>query len=141
MKKKDEKSSEKNMARHTMLAHLADQISSDALKNQTKLKPTKQTMAIQTKAIQTKEIPHHSILFNIAAHTVLKLTAKDTKKIYEYIESTVNGDGLYEGASKETILEAYYNLQMSEAHGLNWIDHIQEILKELNPIKHSSTAS
>lgn len=76
------------------------------------------------------QAPHHSVLFNIAAYTLIGLTPEDKHKVYEEIESTMNGDGLYEGASKETILQAYYDQEMSDVYGLNWVDHISTILEE-----------
>jgi hypothetical protein len=81
------------------------------------------------------QAPHHSVLFNIAAYTLIGLTPEDKHKVYDYIESTMNGDGLYEGASKETILQAYHDLQMGDVYGLNWVNHISTILEELDMIK------
>jgi len=81
------------------------------------------------------QAPHHIVLFNIAAYTLIGLTPEDKRKVYDYIESTMNGDGLYEGATKETILEAYHDLQMGDVYGLNWVDHISTILEELDIIK------
>jgi hypothetical protein len=83
----------------------------------------------------TQQAPHHSVLFNIAAYTLIGLTPEDKHKVYDYIESTMNGDGLYEGATKETILQAYHDLQMGDVYGLNWVNHISTILEELNLIK------
>jgi hypothetical protein len=77
------------------------------------------------------QAPHHTVLFNIAAYTLIGLTPEDKHKVYAEIESTMNGDGLYEGATKETILQAYYDLEMSDVYGLNWTDHIAVILEEL----------
>ena len=57
-----------------------------------------------------QQYPHHTVLFNIAAYTCLGLKVAEGKEVYNYIEEVINGDGLYEGASKETILEAYYDL-------------------------------
>jgi hypothetical protein len=82
-----------------------------------------------------QQAPHHTILFNIAAYTMIGLTPEDKHRVYAEIESTINGDGLYEGASMETILEAYHDLQMGELYGLNWVNHISTILEELNLIK------
>jgi hypothetical protein len=82
-----------------------------------------------------QQAPHHTILFNIAAYTLIGLTPEDKHKVYAEIESTMNGDGLYEGASKETILQAYHDLQMGDVYGLNWVNHISTILEELNLIK------
>jgi hypothetical protein len=99
------------------------------LYNKTILKTHNQTMTTLQQA------PHHTILFNIAAYTLIGLTPEDKHKVYAEIESTMNGDGLYEGASKETILEAYHDLQMGDVYGLNWVNHISTILEELNLIK------
>jgi len=82
-----------------------------------------------------QQAPHHSVLFNIAAYTLIGLTPEDKHKVYAEIECTMNGDGLYEGASKETILQAYYDLQMSDVYGLDWADHITHILEELDIVK------
>jgi hypothetical protein len=81
------------------------------------------------------QAPHHSVLFNIAAYTLIGLTPEDKHKVYAEIESTMNGDGLYEGASKETILQGYHDLQMGDVYGLNWVDHITHILEELDIVK------
>jgi hypothetical protein len=70
--------------------------------------------------------PHNTVLFNIAAYTVMKLSVAEGKRIYSYIEEIMNGDGLYEGASKETILEAYYN-QHSPSGVWTWVDLIAEV--------------
>ena len=81
------------------------------------------------------QTPHHTILFNIASFTLIGLTKEHWKQVYSYIEDVMNGDGLYEGASRETILEAYYNQELSDTYGLNWVNHISTILEELNVIK------
>ncbi len=81
------------------------------------------------------QAPHHSVLFNIAAYTLIGLTPEDKAKVYDYIECSMNGDGLYEGATKETILEAYSDQQMSSVYGLDWVDHITSILEELDIVK------
>jgi hypothetical protein len=47
----------------------------------------------------------------------------------------MNGDNLYDNASRETILEAYFNQEMSDVYGLDWVNHISSILEELNLIK------
>jgi hypothetical protein len=82
----------------------------------------------------TLQAPHHTILFNIAGLTLIHLSNEDHRKVYSYIEETINGDGLYEGASKETILEAYHDLQMGEVYGLDWVNHISTILEEIGLI-------
>lgn len=83
------------------------------------------------------QAPHHSVLFNIAAYTLIGLTPEDKKKVYDHIRSVTQecGDGLYDDASKETILEAYHNLQMGDVYGLDWVNHISTILEELDMIK------
>jgi hypothetical protein len=74
--------------------------------------------------------PHNTVLFNIAAYTVMQLSVAEGKRIYSYIEEIMNGDGLYEGASKETILEAYYN-QHSPSGVWTWVDLIAELQTEM----------
>lgn len=75
--------------------------------------------------------PHHTVLFNIAAYTVMKLSVAEGKRIYSYIEEIMNGDGLYEGASKETILEAYHN-QSNPCNTWTWVDLIAECRAEMD---------
>lgn len=82
-----------------------------------------------------QQAPHHTVLFNVAAYTLIGLNKEDHTKVYDYIESTMNGDNLYEGASKETILQAYFDQEMSDVYGLDWVNHISSILEELNLIK------
>jgi hypothetical protein len=81
------------------------------------------------------QAPHNIILFHTASRTLIGLTPEDERKVYAEIESTMNGDGLYEGASKETILQAYHDLEMGDVYGYNWVDHITHILEELDLIK------
>lgn len=81
------------------------------------------------------QTPHHTILFNIAGLTLIKMTIEDLNEVYSIIEDTMNGDGLYEGANKETILEAYHSLQMGEVYGLNWVNHISSIMQETGMIE------
>ena len=81
------------------------------------------------------QMPHHSVLFNVAAYTLIGLTPEDKHKVYDHIEGVMNGDGLYEGASTETILQAYHDLQMGDVYGLDWVNHISTILEELDMIK------
>lgn len=76
----------------------------------------------------------HTIFFNVAGLTNIQLSPEDHNNVYSYIEDVMNGDGLYEGASKETILEAYYDQELSDTYGLNWIDHISTILEEIGLI-------
>jgi len=83
----------------------------------------------------TQQAPHNIVLFNIASRTLIGLTPEDENRVYAEIESTMNGDGLYEGASKETILQAYHDLEMGDVYGLNWVDHITHILEELDIVK------
>jgi hypothetical protein len=73
--------------------------------------------------------PHHTVLFNIAALTMLHLSNHELKQIYAIIEDTMNGDGLYEGADKETILEAY-DQQENPFGQFTWIDLIKMIMVE-----------
>jgi hypothetical protein len=77
----------------------------------------------------TQTAPHHTVLFNIAALTMLHLSNHELKQIYAIIEDTMNGDGLYEGADKETILEAY-DQQENPFGQLTWIDLIKMIMVE-----------
>jgi hypothetical protein len=79
----------------------------------------------------TTQAPKHTILFNVAGLTNIQLSPEDHNKVYSYIEEVMNGDGLYEGASKETILEAYYDQELSDTYGLDWINHISTILEEI----------
>lgn len=79
----------------------------------------------------TLQAPHHTVLFNIAGLTMLQLTPEDHKQVYSYIEDTINGDGLYEGASKETILQAYYDMNLCDQYDKTWADVIQALIYEL----------
>ena len=74
--------------------------------------------------------PHNTVLFNIAAYTVMQLSVAEGKRIYSYIEEIMNGDGLYEGASKETILEAYHN-QHNPFNDRTWADLIAELQTDM----------
>jgi len=67
----------------------------------------------------------HTALFNIAAYNVLQLSVAEAKNVYSYIKEVMNGDGLYEGASKETILEAYHN-QYNPFNAWTWAALIGE---------------
>ena len=69
--------------------------------------------------------PHNTILFNIAAFTILKLTKEEANDVYGVIEETMNGDGLYEGYDKEGILEAY-NETYNYLNEKTWVELIQE---------------
>jgi hypothetical protein len=77
----------------------------------------------------TQTAPHHTVLFNVAGITMLHLSNHELKQIYAIIEDTMNGDGLYEGADKETILEAY-DQQENPFGQLTWIDLIKMIMVE-----------
>jgi len=76
------------------------------------------------------QYPHHTVLFNIGAYTVLKLSVAEGKRIYAYLEEIMNGDGLYEGATKETILEAYHN-QYNPHNIWTWAALIGELQTEM----------
>lgn len=76
------------------------------------------------------QYPHHTVLFNIAAYTCLRLEVTEGKEVYNYIEEVMNGDGLYEGATKETILEAYYN-QHNPFNQQTWKELILEALTDM----------
>jgi hypothetical protein len=69
----------------------------------------------------------HTILFNIAARTMRQLTPAQEQKVYDQIECTMNGDGLYEGCSKEVILEAYYDQNRVPWKEITWLDLIDEL--------------
>jgi hypothetical protein len=76
--------------------------------------------------------PHHTVLFNISSRTILKLNPDQEKAVWNEIEDTMNGDGLYEGSSKEIILEAYYDQHArswdTSQPDKNWVELIQEVL-------------
>ena len=74
---------------------------------------------------------HHTILFNAAARTVLRLTPAEEKRVRDHIEDVMNGDGLYEGASFETILEAYFHQE--SMMGETWADLIDLIHNDAVP--------
>jgi hypothetical protein len=79
--------------------------------------------------------PHNTVLFNVAAYTLIGLSKEDHTKVYDYIECTINGDNLYDGATRETILQAYHDLEMGDVYGYDWVDHITHILEELDLVK------
>jgi hypothetical protein len=85
---------------------------------------------LENTMLKLKHDNHYTILFNIAGLTAMGLSVETHKKVYSYIEEVMNGDGLYEGASKETILEAYYDQEMAEAFGETWVHLIKRILEE-----------
>lgn len=74
----------------------------------------------------------HSILFNVASTTCIKLSSAHREAVYDYFYQVVNGDNLYTNPRREQILEAYYELKMSAPLGLNWIDHVSYALEELH---------
>jgi len=75
----------------------------------------------------------NTILFNVAARTCLKLSPKDERRVKSYIMAVMNGDGLYDNASEEVILEAYF---LQHSAGLppntNWAHLIVEALDDLH---------
>lgn len=77
----------------------------------------------------TKTAPHHTVLFNVAGITMLHLTKHELDQVYDIIECTMNGDGLYEGYDKEDILAGYYHQENPFGH-MTWIDLIKMILSE-----------
>jgi hypothetical protein len=77
-----------------------------------------------------KHANHYTILFNIAGLTAMGLSIETHKRVYRYILETMQGDGLYADASKETILEGYYDLEMADTFGETWVDLINRILEE-----------
>ena len=81
------------------------------------------------------QAPHHTVLFNIAGLTMIKMSVEDLNEVYSVIECTMNGDGLYEDASKETILQAYYDQEMAELYGMNWMNLISCIMQETGMIQ------
>ena len=72
---------------------------------------------------------HLSQFMNAALN--LKLSLTHTMAIMQDIIDTMNGDGLYEGASTEVILEAFYNQECSDAYGVTWTDHITNLFESL----------
>ena len=77
------------------------------------------------------QTPHHTVLFNIAGITMIHLSVEDHNSVYSFIEETMNGDGLYEGATKETILQAYYDMECADTFGLDWVNLISDILEQI----------
>lgn len=73
----------------------------------------------------------NTILFNIAARTCLKLKPRDEKRVKDYIMAVMNGDGLYDNASEEVILEAYFN-QNRVGHDTTWAHLIVDALDDLH---------
>jgi hypothetical protein len=79
----------------------------------------------------TQIAPHHTALFNVAGITMIHLSKHELDQVYNIIEDTMNGDGLYEGYDKENILVAYYQ-QENPFGNMTWIDLIKIILSENN---------
>jgi hypothetical protein len=71
---------------------------------------------------------HHTVLFNLAARTVLRLTPSEENRVRGHIENVMNGDGLYDGASFETILGAFFDQE--SMMGETWVDLITLICNE-----------
>ena len=74
---------------------------------------------------------HHTVLFNLAARTVLHLTPTEENRVRDHIENVMNGDGLYDGASFETILEAFFDQE--SMMGETWADLILIVLGWAGP--------
>jgi hypothetical protein len=72
----------------------------------------------------------HTILFNIASRTILGLSPLIERRVTQYINDVMNGDGLYEGASQEIILEAYADQHMVPWKKDTWVELISEILNQ-----------
>jgi hypothetical protein len=74
---------------------------------------------------------HHTILFNIAAYNVLKLTREEGERVMEWIEDFMNGDGIYgESAERELLLSHYYD-QFSYGEEVTWVEMIEEVVSHL----------
>lgn len=73
----------------------------------------------------------HTILFNIASRTCMKLSPKKEEKVIGYIYNVMNGDGLYDNASKEIILEAYMNQEQGGRPDVTWAHLIAEALDDI----------
>lgn len=78
-----------------------------------------------------KTLHSNTILFNIAARTCLKISPKDEGRVKSYIMAVMNGDGLYDNASEEVILEAYFN-QNQGGRDITWAHLIVEALDDLH---------
>lgn len=79
-----------------------------------------------------KHDKRNTILFNIAGLTLIKLSFEDHGKVYKHIVDDVSKYGEIKGADREYFLTSYYEDQMAEHFGLNWVDLISVILTELN---------
>ncbi len=76
---------------------------------------------------------HHTVLFNLAARTVLHLTPTEEKRVRNHIENVMNGDGLYDGSSFETILEAFHDQEAMPQE--TWAEIILMVLGWAGPRK------
>ena len=72
----------------------------------------------------------NTILFNIASRTILSLSPFVERRVIQYINDVMNGDGLYEGASQEIILEAYADQNVVPWKKDTWVELISEILNQ-----------
>jgi hypothetical protein len=75
---------------------------------------------------------HNTILFNVACRTVLGLTPIVERRVLNYINDVMNGDGLYKDASQEIILEAYADINYLTWQSHTWVDLISEILDQID---------
>lgn len=73
----------------------------------------------------------HTILFNIASRTCMKLPPKMERKVRAYIMNVMNGDGLYDNASEETILEAYMEQERGGRPDVTWAHLIAEAVDDI----------
>lgn len=73
----------------------------------------------------------HTILFNIASRTCMKLSPKKEERVIGYIYNVMNGDGLYDNASKEIILEAYMDQERGGRPDVTWAHLIAEALDDI----------
>ena len=78
----------------------------------------------------------HTILFHIACRNVCQMSPELETKVYDLIEDWCNGDGLYEGASKEVILDAYFHqhkpLPWETEREVTWVDLVRDLVDSLN---------
>jgi len=73
----------------------------------------------------------NTILFNVASRTCLKLSPKKEERVLGYIYNVMNGDGLYDNASREVILEAYFNQEQGGRPDVTWAHLIAEALDDI----------
>jgi len=73
----------------------------------------------------------NTILFNVASRTCLKLSPKKEERVLGYIYNVMNGDGLYDNASKEIILEAYMEQERGGRPDVTWAHLIAEALDDI----------